>query len=252
MTDLPRLTIVVATTGDRINGIILPDEAPGIDYIICVQQDKGHRLDTTNRADVKVLPQEGANVSQNRNAGFKAAKGTLVLFNDDDVVLNPDAIDSLRACFTQNEALVLGLGWRAGGLPQSGKRSGTYRLTRFNTGHATVPGIMVRREPIQKSGIAFDPDFGVGARFLLGEEYIYVTDILRAGLNGVGFPLELGAHPHPSTGDNWHSTKLMSARRAMLARVFGKAHPFARAVFALKYRRRFATRKAMLGFALGF
>ncbi len=251
MSQLPSLTIVIATLGDQVKALVLPDAAPDLDYLVCVQQDTGIRPEWTKRPDVRLMPLSSIGLSRNRNAGLAAAEGALVLFCDDDIQLCPSGIDQLRATFVSDETLALSIGWRKGTCPTKGRRAGPYALTRFNTGHACVPAIMIRRFDIIQSGITFDPDFGVGAPYPLGEDYIFVTDILSAGFKGRGFPIEVGAHPHASSGDNWRCPDLMRARQKVLKRVFGHWHAGLRIIYALKHRRRFNSPLHALHFALG-
>ncbi|MEO1777194.1 MAG: hypothetical protein AAFU63_00235 [Pseudomonadota bacterium] len=251
MTALPSLSIVIATTGPRSARLVLPPPAPGIDYVVCVQAQTGPVPAWATRADARLVPEHSHGLSRNRMAGLAAAQGALVLFSDDDIHLDMAGIDALRAAFAADPSLSLALGWRTGHRPETGGRAGPHRLTRFNTGHACVPEIMVRRADVLRAGVTFDPAFGVGAHYPLGEDYIFVTDLLRAGLKGRGFPVETGAHPHASTGDDWRDPILMQARRAMLARVFGPLHPAMRALYTIRHRRRFATRSQALRFLLG-
>ena len=207
--------------------------------------------DALDRADIALIADPHRGLSHNRNCGLAAAKGTLVLFNDDDIALDMAGITQMRGLFAADPTLALALGWRTGEVPKRGRRTGSFALTRFTAGHASAPGLMVRRTAVLGAGVTFDPAFGVGAPAPIGEDYIFVTDLLRAGLKGRGVPIETGAHPHPSTGDDWHNPDLMRARRAMLARVFGPVHPLVRAAYTLRHRHRFSTAAAALRFALG-
>lgn len=276
---LPSLTVAVATIGARMAALRLPPPRAGVDYVVCVQKmapgsapdrpapalelpapnlptpdrpaSDWPTPDWAARADVRLIPQAGTGVSINRNAGLAAAQGDLVLFSDDDITLDMDGIDRLRGAFAEDPGLALAMGWRAGRLPRRGRRAARHRLTRLNTGRACPPEIMVRRAAIAAADVRFDPDFGVGARYPLGEEYAFVADILRAGGRGLGLPVVTGAHPDISTGDDWRDPVLMAARQALLRRVFGPWAGPVRLVYAWRNRPRFAGTGAALRFALG-
>ena len=110
---------------------------------------------------------------------------------------------------------------------------------------------MVRRSLIRAAGVRFDPDFGLGARFGLGEEYVFVTDTLRAGLRGITLPVVTGSHPEESTGDLWSDPILLVARQAVIGRVFGRWALVVRIAYMLRHRRRFDSFSGKLRFVLG-
>ncbi|WP_456389768.1 hypothetical protein, partial [Profundibacter sp.] len=130
-------------------------------------------------------------------------------------------------------------------------RAAKHDLRTANSGRICAPELMVRVGAIRGANIAFDPEFGLGAKFGLGEEFIFITDALKAGLKGVGFPIVTGAHPDESTGNDWQDPALMRARAAMLARVFGRWAILARMAYAWRYRSRIGTIRGCLGFAFG-
>jgi glycosyltransferase involved in cell wall biosynthesis len=248
---LPSLTVAVATTGARVAQIALPPPAPGIDYLIHVQaMGAGPLPDALRRDDVTLRAEPGTGLSVNRNAGLAQAGGALVLFSDDDIALAPEGLAAMRAAFASDPALDLVLGWRAGQLPDTGPRRARHALTRFNTGRAAVPGIVIRRASLQATGLRFDEGFGVGAPCPLGEDYIFVTDLLAAGLRGVGLPIVTGAHDGPSSGDNWHDPLLIKSRAAVLRRVFGPLTLPVRLAYAWRHRARFGSLARMLRFGL--
>ncbi|NIZ15302.1 glycosyltransferase family A protein [Phaeobacter sp. HF9A] len=229
----PRLTVTVAisTLGVGVKRIRLPEKHADIDYLILLQmpQDAPAGLVETllaGRDDVALLARPDRGLSNSRNAGLEQARGDLVLFSDDDVMLQVEGILALRDQFFLDPDLVLAAGWRAERLPQNASEQ---RLTRFNSGRICAPEFMVRKGAVLALGIRFDPAFGLGAQYGIGEDYIFVTDILGAGGKGIAIPVVCGSHPHASTGDLWNDPILMMARKAVILRVFNRF--FGRAVW---------------------
>ena len=249
--DLPSLTVAIATTGARLERIALPPAVTGIDYIVTVQDAQAGPLpDWHTRQDVAVCPETQRGLSANRNSGITQARGALLLFSDDDIRLSPQGLERLRGVFRDEVGLALVLGWRAGQLPTRGRRRGTYRLTRFNSGRAAAPSIMIATEKVRASGIYFDTGFGIGSPCPLGEDYIFVTDVLDAGLRGISVPVIAGAHPGPSSGENWTDPLLIKSRATVLRRVFGHAAFPMRLLYAWRHRARFASFGRALRFAV--
>lgn len=248
---LPTLTVAFSTVGPRVARIALPPPAPGIDYVVTVQDMTSASLpDWQSRDDVLVCPETSTGLSANRNAGLAQATGALLLFCDDDIRLNPEGIDALRHAFDRDPGLSVALGWRAGRLPAKGAHRGVYRLTTLNTGRAAVPEIMIRTQPVRASGVMFDIGFGIGTPCPLGEDYVFVTDLLAAGLRGYSFPVVIGEHDGPSSGDNWHAPHLVASRAKVLRRVFGHWAVPIRFAYTWRHRARFASLWRALHFAL--
>lgn len=247
------VTVAISTIGERLAGLALPAPHPGIDYLVLVQKPGGVACPEAiaARADVAVHVLDTIGLSRSRNAAFDHASGALLVFADDDMTLEPEGFCRLARVFAAEPAIDFAAGWRSDRLPGAGPRGRRHRLHHFNAGRVCAPELIVRRAAIEAAGLRFDPAFGLGARFGLGEEYVFVTDALKAGLSGVSLPVAVGQHPSESTGDNWQRADLMQARLAMLSRVFGRWAPAMRLLYALRYRRRIGGPGRLLAFALG-
>ena len=229
------LTVAISTLGAGIDRIQLPEPVAGIRYLLLHQRPQ-QVPSVLLRADVRVVALDTVGLSNSRNAALEQAETDLLIFADDDTTLFLDGVQSLAQSLAAAPDLALAVGWRAERLPSQARRA---YLTRFNSGRICAPEFMVRRSLILAKGVRFDPDFGLGARFGVGEEYVFVTDVLRTGLRGITLPVVTGSHPEESTGDLWSDPTLLAARRAVIARVFGMWAPAIRTVYAFKHRRRF-------------
>lgn len=242
------MTIAISTLGDGIARIRLPEPRAGVTYLVLHQQpttaDVLENAQVT-RTDVRVVPLSSVGLSNSRNAALTEAKDDFVLFSDDDVVLDLEGIWVLAQRLQTDEHLALVVGWRA---ETAMKTTDEIALTRLNTGRVCAPEFMIRRKSILQAGVRFDPEFGLGARYGVGEDYVFVTDILRAGLTGRGLPVVVGEHPHDSTGDKWDSVDLMHARFAVLKRVFGPGARCIWILYLLKHRRRLGGLRLALKF----
>jgi len=90
-----------------------------------------------------------------------------------------------------------------------------------------------RCKSIQDAKLQFDENFGLGARFPLGEEAIFISDALKKGLKIRCVPLDIVVHPYESTG-KIYTNKNMIARGAQLARIFGYPAFFVNFAFFIK------------------
>lgn len=247
------VTLAISTMGARSVALRLPIARAGIDYLILVQaalSGLDAREKFRNRADVRVVILNSLGLSSSRNEAIEQAPGDLVVFCDDDLELDLNGIEALRVAFEQDATLGLVAGWRHSAGHRSKRRRRAYRLNLFNSGRICAPELMLRRAAFLPDGVRFDTNFGLGAIHGLGEEYVFVTDALKSGLKGISLPVVTGTHTHSSTGDNWSDPALMSARQAMLARVFGAKAWAIRPFYAWRQRRQLGSWRAVLRFAL--
>ncbi|WP_456802497.1 glycosyltransferase family 2 protein [Bradyrhizobium sp. USDA 4474] len=137
-----------------------------------------------------------------RNEGFKASRGKIVAFTDDDCYPSPDYVDAWIAAFSEH--------------PDVGAMGG--RILLYNRQHARVTieeglvprafprrtfvragmlqgaNLAFRREALEKIG-GIDPELGAGTRFPC-EDIDAVTAVLWAGFDGRFDPRPLVQHDH--------------------------------------------------------
>lgn len=242
MTMAPRITVAISTMGERSQGIRLPDPVSEIVYLILVQnaaEPAAEKL--VERADVSFRHLATRGLSESRNAALDLCDTPFLLFADDDMALFPKGIVALADHLANRPDLSLAAGWRNSAF-RTYRRSGrTHVLSRWNAGRICAPEFMVVVAQVRSSGTWFDPEFGAGSALATGEDYIFVSDLLRRGLKARSFPIVTGEHIGPSTGADWQTISLLHARRAVLARVFGWKAPLVACIYALRHARRFET-----------
>ena len=172
-------------------------------------------------------------LSRSRNAALDAARGEILLVADDDVTHPPGAFEAIRGFFAENPGVDLcaGQSLDADGRPRKRPPARPRRLTRLNCARISSHELAFRLAPVRAKGLRFDEGFGAGAgtESFLGEEFVFVADCLKAGLEGRAVPFVVSRHPATSSGFVWQGAAAARARAAVLARVFGRAAPLARA-----------------------
>lgn len=232
------ITVAIATLGAGVARIGLPPPTNGLRYDIFVQAPPA-ALPISDRADVSYTALPTLGLSHSRNSALAACNTEFLVFADDDMALDTAGLLALADGLIHAPGLGFAAGWRAGRMPQGGQRAGRYRLHKYNAGRVCAPELMVRVAAVRAAALRFDPAFGVGARYPVGEDYIFVCDMLDAGLRGEGFPIVTGTHDGPSTGDRWDDAEILRARRRVLTRCFGRATaPLMRLAYALRHAKR--------------
>ncbi len=243
---MPILTIGYSTLADRASNIVYPDSASW-QY---QQHIQGSKIKPP-KPDTFYLDSKG--VAKSRNSAIENANGTYLLFGDDDVTFDAAEIQKALDYLDQNPKVSLVL---ASAVDESGELRKTYplkktELNRFNSAKAATYEMILRVEHAKDLNVRFDEDFGAGARNYLGDEYIFIVDLIKAGGKAIFLPLRIATHPADSSGSRWGEKQDRIARAIVFTRVFGKLAVFVRAGFALRRLRELGSLSNALRFTFG-
>ncbi len=249
------LTIAIATTVTRMCGLdtaSLPSDPRWRFVLFC----QGGGPDTLPaRPDVGIVTLEGTGAAASRNAAIAACETDLLLFSDDDVRLLPGGLaDLIDAFAARPQASVLaGQTLLENGALKKAYPRHQQRLSLFNAAKTGTVELAVRPTRVRQAGIRFAERFGAGAEFPIGDEYIFIADCLRSGLEGFYVPIPIAEHKGASSGRDFHSAAITRARARVLEHVFGRvlALPI-KLGFMWRHRRRFSTLNQALSFAREF
>jgi glycosyltransferase involved in cell wall biosynthesis len=243
-----RLTIAVSTIGPRAATLTadrLP-RLPGVAWAVLVQKPAGLPA-FGGRPDITVTALPGTGAARSRNAAIERATTPWLLFADDDLTYDPAALAALLARLPGAEHILTARLTRPDGTLRKRYPADRARLTRTTVARYGTPEIALRPRALIAAGVRFDETFGAGTPRFMGEEFIFLADALRAGLSGHHAAIALASHPVESAGTLW-TEQAWTIRRAVFARALGPLAVPARAAFALKNRRRFPSRAALLAF----
>lgn len=187
-----------------------------------------------------VVTMAGGGVARSRNRAIDLCETRYLLFGDDDVEIDVDAVLEAVAMLRETgAAIALGYGIdMETGVSRKRHPARTTRLTARNSGRAATYEMVIDVDQCRRAGVTFDTRFGAGAVLPLGDEYLFIVDAVRAGLAGYSVPLAFGRHPHHSSGSDWDKSAHLVSRAAVLERAFGAWAPLARAAFATRHMRR--------------
>lgn len=229
------LTVSYSCLADRADAIVAPDDQD-LEVLVLLQGDHSRAVVPSRWDALVAVP--GRGVARSRNAAIDFAGRRYLLFCDDDVEVRLDGVlKGVEHLRRTGAALVLGRG-----VTPDGRLRKTYltnrpsRLRLTNAAKAATYEMLVDVEQVRAAGVRFDERFGAGARYFLGDEYLFIAELLRAGLTARAVPYIFGVHPHDSSGSRWGGADLR-ARAVVLNEVFGPFAGPARAAFAARRRR---------------
>jgi glycosyltransferase involved in cell wall biosynthesis len=178
--------------------------------VILVDQNNDGKIESELRscpqyADILYFNSSVAGLSAGRNKGLKHARGSWLLFFDDDAILPSDALDKASPLLYENRdtlmiyyGSVLTLGTNRPYLKKSAAAGRKIGLLNFDA--VCSIALLFNRKLFDEIGL-FDENFGAGAEFGAGEESDILLRALKHGcrverLNGFEV-----YHPEPATAD---------------------------------------------------
>lgn len=255
---MQKLTLGYSTLAQRVGDMVSPPSQRNWGVSIVIQNPESiawrgeHLAQLMLRDDLVVEELKSLGVAKSRNRNIWLAKGEYLVFGDDDVEFNIAGLEQAIKYLDDNPqfSLLLGKAVDSTGKERKNYPSNIQKLNRFNSAKAATYEMIIRVEAIRQLGVWFDEDFGAGAKNYLGDEYIFIVDLLAAGGKAVFAPIVLATHPVESSGSRWGSKKDRTARAAIFTRVFGKAAPLVRLAFGVRRVRELGGVKNLLLFVL--
>lgn len=216
--ELPSLDLAVVTHSpegiERVAKMILPP-VDGINYIISWQDHRDNPIPhvLSERSDVKIFRTDSKGISNNRNNALCHCQSDIVLFSDDDLTYNAEALNELRLLFKENPEVDLFT------LKSELNRAKKYPLDTVRLSDPLPSGYSVSSVEIsfrRESGrnLRCCPELGIGSPALHGgEDEILLLSAIKKGLDCRFYPLTICSHPHDSTGTKGTMTRgnLMAA-----------------------------------------
>lgn len=177
-------------------------------------------------------------LSKSRNRALSLMEGDIFVISDDDVVFLPGAFEKIESAFlanSQQDILTFQMQKEDGGLRKKYKKKPAQHNL-FSIMGVSSCEIAGRNLPVSSLGVMYDTNFGLGAKYSIGEEVIFLRDCLRSGLNVRFIPISISTHPEESSGRVF-SEKTEFSRGAVFFRLFGSlAYIIGIAFYLKKYK----------------
>lgn len=227
---MPALTFGYSTLASRLSNIQLPDLSSHADWDVLITVQSGHEeLPTAEQLakaptgnNVELLSFAGVGVTKIRNQVLKNAKGKYAIFSDDDITFNKAGLEEAVTYLERTGAgLLLGQAVDETGKLRKSYPSKFETLNKINSAKAATYEMIVNLEQVRSSGVLFDENFGAGAEVTyLGDEYIFICDLISAGVRCDFVPVVLATHPTDSSGSGWGTARDRKARALIFDRAF--------------------------------
>ena len=247
------LTIGYSTLAERVKNIAPSKVDLPHDIFISIQNPSNIEFALPTNFEFTSAATNEKGVTKSRNIVLRSTKTKYLLFADDDIVFISKGIESAVSYLEANPNcdLVLAQVMDTEGVLRKAYPKREEKLTRFNSAKAGTIEMIVRVDSIRSKSVAFDENFGAGAQNYLGDEYIFITDLLKAGGSATFLPITIAIHTEDSSGSRWGTEPDLRVRARVFQRVFGGLAPLIRAGFYLKNYRKFGGIKNFANFVIG-
>ena len=161
-------------------------------------------------------------ISNSRNRLLSHMRKEIVMITDDDVTFLANYEDKIKEAYQKlpQADIILFSCVDELGHPRRKYPKKVKKLSTFDLLHACSIEISFLKKKIEEKELAFDTDFGLKAKFGLGEENIFLMDAKRKKLRIYFYPCEICSHKKESTGAKWDQKTIYSIG-ALYERLFG-------------------------------
>lgn len=201
----PILTIIISTLNEGIynckNAVLIQDSK--LCYLIIHQNLNGCIVpEFLKRDDISIITSRSKGISKSRNIGIQNCNTTYALIADDDVKYTEDGLqDILKIIKTDKPDFATFKIKTLNGEPVYKD----YPIKKIDLNlepHHNISSIeiLINIIKIKFKDIKFDERFGLGAKFIKGEEEIFISDLKNTNFKGIYYPIDLVIHPYESSG----------------------------------------------------
>jgi len=202
------IEVLVCTYEERILDLAnrLPAPSPGVAYLI-THQTPSRRLyrveSLRSRADVRVIRFSDSGLSRNRNHCLRYASGRLCLVADDDIEFLPGWHEALANGFAEHPKAsfitfaLLGEGDR---LKRDYPTEPTPHTVR-SAFRVVSSEIAFDLDRVRALRVGFNEHLGIGTPVGLGEENVFLRDLMMKGATGCFVPATLVRNGPDTTGE---------------------------------------------------
>ncbi|MCT7492529.1 glycosyltransferase [Aliarcobacter cryaerophilus] len=177
-------------------------------------------------------------LSKSRNKAIEFCNSDIALISDDDVEYIENLEEIIVKAFEENpsiDIITFQIKTPDGGLFKTNYQDFEFIHNMKSIMKVSSIEIAFKTNSIKKSNLKFDEKFGLGTNYPTGEEAIFLSDALKRGLKIKYIPITIVFHPKESSGGMFKDNpKLISAKGAMLYRIFGICGYLVAFIFAIK------------------
>lgn len=182
-------------------------------------------------------------VGLSRNNALLRADGDICLFADEDVVYREGAAQAVLDAFLAHpEADMLLFNVKVQESRRTYWTERFHRVRLYNCGRYPAYSFALRTQKIHAKNLSYSLLFGGGAKYSNGEDSLFISDCLKAGLRVYAVPVEIGEEiPRPSTWFHGYDEKFFYDRGVLYHVLYGHLAILMGRRFLLKHKAEMCT-----------
>jgi len=190
--------------------------------ILIVNQTSEDKILKSSLPNIRVVNSFEKGLSKSRNLALQHADADIALFSDDDTEYLPDVLETVQDAyrFFPKAALISFQYLRENGeISKIYQNEPGYQTHKLHKQSLSSIEISIRPSLIKERGILFNTCFGLGERFICGEEQVFRDDIVRQNLNVAYVPEPIVKHMGKTSVPPEHSkayTQAIVAQKYLL------------------------------------
>ncbi|MCR5210545.1 MAG: glycosyltransferase [Lachnospiraceae bacterium] len=202
-------------------------------------EDSAREVITKNGKRVRIFECNERGVGRSRNRALSEAKGEIILFSDEDIILDDDYEEKILNEFKKYpDADLIFFNLEVNEKRRTYWNDKKKRVGKFSCGRYPAYSAAARLDALKKSNVRFSLLFGGGAPYSNGEDSLFFTDCLRAGLKLIAVPVKIGKETYrDSTWFKGYTEKFFYDRGVLFHFLYGKAAVLWAARFAIVKRK---------------
>jgi len=200
-------------------------EGPAVIVNQC-QENKDERYASEGVA-VNVYYRAERGVGRSRNLALSKADQDICLFSDEDIEYCSGYCEKIEAEFEAHpEADGILFQVEVEPSRKTYQNDSWGKVGLLNCGRYPAYSMAFRREKLQKTGVQFSLLFGGGAKYSNGEDSLFISQLIKAGLHIYKSPVSIGEEiPRPSTWFTGYHEKFFFDRGVLYHFLYGSMAP---------------------------
>lgn len=190
--------------------------------ILIINQTQENSLLVSGFPSVRVINSFEKGLSKSRNLALKNARGKIVLIADDDVVYKKDFDTKIVKAHNhyQNKAVIsFCVDKPDGTLFKKYLSNAKMNLSVIELFNVLSIEISINMLIFDGLGVKFDKNFGLGSRFEMGEEAVFLSDLNKKNQQITFVPSVIVSHPEVSSTNKFDFKERYYIQGAFLSRV---------------------------------
>lgn len=192
--------------------------------ILVINQTTEETILQSDYDSVRVINTFEKGLSKSRNLALDNAKGSLSIVADDDIVYEFNFTEKILMAFNQNPDAAI-ISFRA--KTTQGRFFKKYPAKRVLADSFRRLNIMSIEMVLNREicgDVRFNENFGLGAKFPLGEEAIFLNELYKKGLSIITEPETIVIHPEITSNDKVTVEEKYYVQGAFFTKLFGNRY----------------------------